>query len=117
MREETRTQIVLVQCQNRCCTIGKVTRPWDRRCGGANTDKKKIFWSSQDRPGWLPGQPTLQFNRYQGSLPEARDTDHSPPPSAEVKKEWNYTSTLPLYAFITRKGKTLPFLVKSTLAK
>jgi hypothetical protein len=38
-----------------------------------------------------------------GSFPEvkrpAREADHSPPTSAEVKKTWFYTST-PLYAFM-----------------
>ena len=32
MGENTHTQIVLVQCQPRYCTVGKVPRPWDRRC-------------------------------------------------------------------------------------
>jgi len=63
---------------------------------GANTGKNKRILSSQDRPDWLRGQPTLQFNGYQGSLPAASDTDHSTPPSAEVKKEWNYSySSMP----------------------
>jgi hypothetical protein len=39
-----------------------------------------------------------------GSFPEVKQTgreaDHSPPSSAEVKKEWSYTSTLP-YVFMT----------------
>jgi hypothetical protein len=30
---------------------------------------------------------------------QGRETDHSPPTSAEVKKMWNYTST-PLYVFM-----------------
>jgi hypothetical protein len=41
--------------------------------------------------------------RTGGSFPEvkqqAREADHSPPSSAEVKKMWSYTST-PLYVFM-----------------
>ena len=33
-----------------------------------------------------------------------RKFDHKPPPSAEVKNLWSYTSTKP-YAFIARTGK------------
>jgi hypothetical protein len=36
---------------------------------------------------WVPG--ALSF----GVKPPEREADHSPPPSAEVKNAWNYTST------------------------
>jgi hypothetical protein len=42
---------------------------------------------------WVPGALSPGVKR-----PE-READHSPPPSAEVKKMWFYTST-PLYVFM-----------------
>jgi hypothetical protein len=43
---------------------------------------------------WVPGALPLGVKR------PGRETDHSPPSSAEVKNEWSYTST-PQYAFMT----------------
>jgi hypothetical protein len=50
------------------------------------------------------GPLNLLSNEYRGDLSpgvkrQGRETDHSPPPSAEVKKMWIYTSTPP-YAFM-----------------
>jgi hypothetical protein len=78
----------------------------------ANIGKNKRFLFYKDCPDWLQGPPTLQFNGYQGSFPGTSDIDHSPPPSPEAKKEWNYTSNP--HATITWTGKSLPFLAKST---
>ena len=46
-----------------------------------------------------------------GSLP-GRDVDHSPPPSAEVKKKWSYTSTLPVCLHDVHKDVTLCLSVR-----
>jgi hypothetical protein len=43
---------------------------------------------------WLPGALSLGVKR------PGRETDHSPPSSAEIKNAWSYTSTLQ-YAFMT----------------
>jgi hypothetical protein len=49
-----------------------------------------------------------------GSFPgvkrQERESDNSPPASAEVKKIWIYTSTPP-YAFIIKHRRTLPFFL------
>jgi hypothetical protein len=44
-------------------------------------------WAHQHRIKWVPG---ALFPRVKQPGPEA---DHSPPPSAEVKNAWSYTST------------------------
>ena len=47
---------------------------------------------------WEP--PSLLFNGYLGSYLEVnlsvREAGHSPVPSAEVKNEWIYATTLPI---------------------
>jgi len=42
---------------------------------------------------WVPGAISLRVKR------PGRETDHSPPSSAEVNTAWNYTST-PQYVFM-----------------
>jgi hypothetical protein len=61
----------------------------------------RIF-SSQRRPDRLWGPPSLLHNRYGGGGVKrpGREVDHSPPPSAEVKKMWIYTS-IPPHVFMT----------------
>jgi hypothetical protein len=39
---------------------------------------------------WIPGAPSLGVKR------QGIEADHSPPPSAEVKNAWSYTSTPPI---------------------
>jgi hypothetical protein len=39
---------------------------------------------------WVPGALSLGVKR------PGREADHSPPPSAEVKNTWSYTSTPPI---------------------
>jgi hypothetical protein len=56
----------------------------------------EIFRTYSDR---LRGQPSLLYNGYRvfpGVKAAGRDTDHTPPSSAEVKKELSYTSTHPM---------------------
>jgi hypothetical protein len=52
----------------------------------------------------LWGPPNILYNGYRGSFPgvkrPGRETDHSHPASAEVKKMWIYATTPP-YTFIT----------------
>jgi hypothetical protein len=68
----------------------------DRGVGSSSPGRVKIFTSTY-RPDRLWGPPTG------GSFPEVkrqgREADHSPPPSADVKKMWIYTSTPP-YVFM-----------------
>jgi hypothetical protein len=54
------------------------------------------FSSSLPCPDWLWGPPPIQWTPWAISLGVKRpgsEADHSPPPSAEVKNAWSYTST------------------------
>ena len=63
----------------------------------SNPGGGEIFRTCPDRP-WVP--PSLLYNGYRvfpGSNERPRsDADHSPPFSAAVKKEYSYTSTVPV---------------------
>ena len=63
-------------------------------------------------PDRLWGPPSLLFNGYRDSLPgvvqPGREADHSRSPSAEVKNEWNYTSST--FIALTRTGSSSTFL-------
>jgi hypothetical protein len=55
--------------------------------------EKRIFSSPKFQAGSGPNNPS--FGGYRSSFPQVqwpvRDANHSPPSSAEVKNEWNYT--------------------------
>jgi hypothetical protein len=61
---------------------------------------KKTFLISKTSKWTLKsGQPAIQWIPVALSLEvrrTGREADHSPPSSAEVKREWNYTSTPPI---------------------
>jgi hypothetical protein len=48
------------------------------------------------RPALGPTQPPLGTGSFLGVKRPGRDVDHPPPPTAEVKVKWSYTSTPPL---------------------
>jgi hypothetical protein len=54
-----------------------------------------FFFGTTTQPPiqWVPGALSLGVKR------QGRESDHSPPTSAEVKKMWIYTSTSP-YVFM-----------------
>jgi hypothetical protein len=59
---------------------------------GSIPDRSRGFFLSPLRPDRLWGPPSLLYNEYRGSFPggkarPGRDADHSPPSSAEVKKQ------------------------------
>jgi hypothetical protein len=61
-----------------------------------------IPFTTASRTALEPTQPPIQWVREALSLGvkrPGREADHSPPPSAEVKNAWSYTST-PHYAFM-----------------
>jgi hypothetical protein len=60
-----------------------------------STSSKPALGSTQPPIEWVPGALSPGVKR------QGREADHSPPTSAEVKKMWIYTSTLP-YAFMTQ---------------
>jgi hypothetical protein len=59
----------------------------------------KRFFCNLQRPDELWFSPILPSNWYLGVKRPGREADHSPQPSAEVKKMWIYTSIL-LYDLI-----------------
>jgi hypothetical protein len=75
----------------------------DRRIGVRARLGSTIFTLPR-RPDLLGTPPSLLYSGYQGlflrgAWQQRIEADHSPPPSAEVKKTWVYTSTLP-YVFM-----------------
>jgi hypothetical protein len=61
-----------------------------------------FLFTTASRTALGPTQPPIQWVRGSLSLGVKRpgcEADHSPPPSAEVKNAWSYTS-IPQYAFM-----------------
>jgi hypothetical protein len=67
-----------------------------------------FLFSKTSRPALRPTQTRIQWVRSSspGLKRPPRDGEHSHSSSAEVKNEWNYTST-PLYAFMASAAGTL----------
>jgi hypothetical protein len=70
----------------------------DDRAVGVRVPVVSRIFSSPRRPDRLLGPRNLLSNVYRGLFPRGRkrpgrETDHSPPASAKVKKRWIYTST------------------------
>jgi hypothetical protein len=68
--------------------------------GAGNFSLQRVQTGSGFHPPpiqWVPGALSLGG----GVKRLGREADHSPPSSAEVKNEWNYTSTSQ-YAFMAR---------------
>jgi hypothetical protein len=93
-------------------------RQWDSALGygldvpGFGPDRGKNFhFSKASSPALGPTQPHIQW--VPEFFPDAegpeRDIDQSPPSSAEVKNDWNYTSAPP-YVFTAWTGTTLLYL-------
>ena len=76
-------------------TVQRLALGWTVR--GSNTGRGEIFRTSPDRPC---APPSLLYNGYRifhgGKERPERDADTSPPSSAAVMKEQNYTSTPPM---------------------
>jgi hypothetical protein len=63
---------------------------------------KNVLFSTSSRPALRSTQPPIQWvpgDVSSGIKRPGREADHSPPASAEVKKMWINTSTLP-YAYM-----------------
>jgi hypothetical protein len=102
--------IYLTRIRDSAVGIATGYRLDDRGVGVPVPVGSRIF-SSPCHADRLWGPPSLLSNGYRGSFPggkAGRETDHSTPTSAEVKKMWIYTSTPP-YAFIALStGTNLP---------
>jgi hypothetical protein len=88
-----------------------------QRVRSSRPDSARTFFSTSSRPISGPTQPPIQWVRGALSLGikwPGNEADNSTPASAEVKKMWIYTLSLP-YAFMAQclirsTGKTLRFL-------
>jgi hypothetical protein len=56
----------------------------------------RFFAHVQTLLGAHPASCTMGTGSFQGVKRPGRGADHPSPPSAEVKKEWSYTSSPPL---------------------
>ena len=75
---------------------------------GSNSGTGNIYFSSPKYPDRLWGPSGFLFNGRRGSFPviwrPACDAEHSLPSSADVKNEWSYTSTPPIYLHGVDRG-------------
>ena len=78
--------------------------------GFESQQRQGIFLFLKTGQTYCGGPPTLLFIRNQVPYPALkqpwREVDPSPPPNAEVKHEWSYTSTS-LHAFMELTGTNL----------
>jgi hypothetical protein len=65
---------------------------------GSNPSGARFFAHVQIGPGAHPTSYTVGTGSFQGVKRPGRGADHPPPSSAEVKKDYSYTST-PLWKF------------------
>jgi hypothetical protein len=95
----------MLQSQDSAIGIATGYELHDRRVGVRVPVGSRIFSSSPQRPDRLWGPPSLFIQWVPGNLSpgikrEGRESGHSSPTSAEVKKMWIYTSNPPC-AFVT----------------
>jgi hypothetical protein len=93
--KEAKKKIALFLGTNTGWTIG-VLGFYSRRGLGIflfTTASRMALGPTQPPIQWVTGVLSLRIKR------PGRETDHSPPSSAEVKNEWSYTST-PQYVFM-----------------
>ena len=64
----------------------------------------------QTCPEAHPAYYTMSTGSLQGVKRPGRDADHLPPSSAEVMKDYSYTSTPPLGTCGLLQGQTLPYI-------
>ena len=68
------------------------------------SNSKSFFFSSPKRSARLCSLPNLLFNAYRGPLPAVKrsqcDVNYSYLSSAQIKNNWNYTSTPPMFLFL-----------------
>ena len=57
-----------------------------------------------------PASYLIRSRFFPGVTRSGRDSDHSPPHSAQVKNEWSYILTPPIRLYVVDRGTTLPFL-------
>jgi hypothetical protein len=57
--------------------------------------------ATASKPALGPTQPPIMMQTASVPPEMERESDHSPPPSAELKNVWSYTSTPP-YVFMVR---------------
>ena len=77
---------------------GKKSRDWRIRASKPGT-VKRFYRSENVQNDW--GTPSLLFNRYVGSFQRVkrlgRQVDLPPAPRIEVRNNWSYTTTPPIY--------------------
>jgi hypothetical protein len=62
--------------------------------------KVQIFGNNSNESDCIQGENACYHSVHNLEVKRpGRETDHSPPPSADVKNAWNYTSS-PQYAFM-----------------
>lgn len=94
--------------QRRDSVVGVVTRYGLDGSGFERQWGKKRFSFLHTRPdqSWRP--PTLLYNGYRICSPGVKRLEcrvnHPPPPSANVKNEWRYTSVPPLCLYDILQG-------------